>query len=175
MARRAYPRVSRLKRGAPTPLKQKTNRRRGAPLGNQNARKHPVVEGEPAGSQQASPVKDRAIALAAAQKAKITNMQIQLLERALEPADWKFDPHTTDELRDLQVELMRRHLKRTISPQDFALLNQAMNGLIKIITPAPQAPPVDKEAIIAEYVNSLPAELQNANIAWIRKKAREAP
>lgn len=109
--------------------------------------------------------------MAAAQKAKFTNLQIQLFERSLAVADWKFDPATTEELRDLQVALMHKHLQRVISPQDFALLNQAMGGLIKIITPAPQAPGVDKEAIVAEYVNSLPAELHNANVAYMRKKA----
>jgi hypothetical protein len=119
------------------------------------------------------PVKDRAIALANAQRAKYTSLQVQLLERTLTPVDWDFNPQTTEELRTLQVELMHRHLKREISPQDVALMGQSLGNLIKMIVPA-QAPAVDKEAIVAEYINSLPAELHNANLAYLRKKAQEA-
>jgi hypothetical protein len=146
-------------------------RRRGGQLGNQNAKKK-SVQAAATGEAERVPVKDRAIALAAAQKARFTTLQIQLLERALAPADWGFDPKTTEDIRALQVDLMHKHLKREISPQDYALQNSGVGNLIKIIVPAPQAPPVDKEAIVMEYVNGQPAELHNANMAYIRKKAQ---
>jgi hypothetical protein len=53
------------------------------------------------------------------------------------------------------------------------LLNQTVGNLFKIIAPAPQAPPVDKEAIVMEFVNTQPAELHKASIAYIRKRAQE--
>jgi hypothetical protein len=127
------------------------------------------------GSKQSSKaLKDRAYALVAASRAKLIAAQANVLEQALEPVDWDFDPKTTEELRSLQLEVMHRYLKRELSPQDAGLLMQGVGGggLIKIILPAPQAPAVDKEAINAEFVNLMPGPLRNAVLAWARDRAK---
>jgi hypothetical protein len=60
-------------------------------------------------------------------------LQLALLARSMQPADFKFDPKTREDLRSLQVELLHRHLLRTISATDFALGNQAVGNLSRIM------------------------------------------
>lgn len=122
MTRYPFPRRSKHKPGATPHLKQETIRRRGAPLGNQNARKRPVPQlpAQGGGMAETMPVKDRAIALANAQKAKLISLQVRLMERALNSTDWDFNPTTLEELSAFQLDIAHRHLQRVISPQDYA-------------------------------------------------------
>lgn len=107
-------------------------------------------------------------------KAQFQKLQLALFARSLQPADWQFDPHNTEDIRGLQVELMHRHLNRTISATDFSLNNQAVGNLIKIITPTTTTLPQDKEQIITAFMHELSATCQNMIIGEIRKKSLEA-
>jgi hypothetical protein len=70
-------------------------------------------------------------------KLQFRELQLALLARALKPADFPFNPITPDDVRALQVELMHRHLQRVITPDDFAMCNQAVRNLREIICPRP--------------------------------------
>jgi hypothetical protein len=91
-------------------------------------------------------------------RAKFQQLQLSLLERSLEPADFPFDPKTAEDIRALQVGLLHRSLQRTITGSDFALGNQAVRNLIQIICPKP-APIVNvTQQVTQQQVNA--AELK---------------
>ena len=119
----------------PTPPRNAKRRRnpRMARLGNQNARKHRLVDGS-AGEPEPVPVKDRAAALVVAQRARFTSIQASLMERALNPVEVNVPiPQTKADLVKMQVELWQLNYDRKITASDFSLGNQAINNLTRIM------------------------------------------
>ena len=123
-------RLTKRKRLKTMPPKGRTTRKRVKP--------HP----SPSGRQIIKRLRDKNLKLKerlkggkelAQQKAKFQGLQLALLERSLESTDFEFNPKNREDLRTLQVDLLHRHLQRTISPQDFALGNQAVGNLIRIM------------------------------------------
>ena len=68
-------------------------------------------------------------------KLQFQELQLALQARVLKPVDFPFDPKIPEDVRALQVELMHRHLQRTITPEDFGFQNQAIRNLETILCP----------------------------------------
>jgi hypothetical protein len=71
-------------------------------------------------------------------KLQFQELQLGLFARSLKPADFPFDPKTPEDVRALQVEVMHRHLQRTLSSADSGMLNGAIRNLETILCPKPQ-------------------------------------
>jgi hypothetical protein len=75
-------------------------------------------------------VVNRANAIAAATRAKYTNMQIEILQRNLAPVPIKVPiPATKADLVKMQVELVQMNYDRKITETDYSLGNQAVQVL----------------------------------------------
>lgn len=109
-------------------------------------------------------------------KLQFQELQLALQARALKPVQVRIQvPESKDDLVKLQVDLMQWNFDRKITAEDYALGNQALRNVGNWILPAPTAPEsVDKERLVAEFVNGLPPELHNAIVAYGRKRAQEA-
>jgi hypothetical protein len=72
------------------------------------------------------------------------------LTKALEPADFEFNPKTPEDVRALQVEIMHKELNRELSREDYACMSDGTKVLRDIICPRPQFTVVQAQAQISK-------------------------